>query len=223
LINVWNVENGEKSYSLEAKSEVTSMAVSPDGKYLVAGLKEGDHSLVWDLTTKAQIASLDQVGNIKDIQFSKDGKLIATGSSEATVYLWNVADGTFSRTENEFDTNAEVSAMDFSPDNKWLAVGDTTGFVYLLDLAVGQEVARLPHIDKVTSVSFSPNGKQLATVSRKAVLLWDVRSIPLVTRENLIESACSHLTKNFDQSKWKLVFFEDEYYPICPNLPVGGN
>ncbi|MDO8753173.1 MAG: TIR domain-containing protein [Anaerolineales bacterium] len=223
LIFIWNVENGEKSYSLETTGVILSLAVSPDGKYLVAGIEEGDQSIVWDLSTKTQIATLEQAGKIKNIQFSRNGKLIATGSSEATIYLWRVEDGTFSRAEHEIQVNGEVTAMEFNPDDTVLAVGDSSGFVYLLDLALGQEVARLPHVDKVTSVSFSPDGKQLATVSRKTVLLWDVPSIPLVTRENLVETACSHMTRNFDESEWKLVFFEDEYYPICPNLPAGGN
>ena len=182
-----------------------------------------DKLFVRKLNNAIDAAGIDAWVDWEGIPLSSDGKLLITGSSEASVYLWNAEAGAFTRAENTFNVNGEVTAMDFSPDNKWLAVGDSTGFAYILDLALGQEVARLPHIDKITSISFSPDGKQLATVSRKAVLLWDVQSIPLVTRENLIETACSHLTKNFDENKWKLVFFEDEYYPICPNLPAGGN
>ena len=135
LINLWNVENGEKSNCFGTKGAILSIAVSPDGKYLVAGNEEGNHSVVWDLTTQTQVATLDQAGRINAVQFSKDGKLLATGSSEATVYLWNVEDGTFSRSGNELLVNGEVTSMDFSPDNKHLAVGDSTGFAYLIDLA----------------------------------------------------------------------------------------
>ena len=223
LINIWNVETGEKSYSLNTKGVILSLAVSPNGKYLVAGIEEENHSVVWDLTTQTQVATLEQVGRIKAVQFSRDGKLLATGSSEATVFLWNVEDGSFSRAENEFDANGEVLSMEFSPDNSLLAVGDSTGYAYLFDLALKQEVARLPHVDKVTSVSFSPSGKQLATVARKTVSLWDVPSIPRVMRDSLVETACAHLTTNFDMNKWKFLFFEEEYRLICPNLPAGAN
>jgi WD40 repeat protein len=221
LINVWNVENGEKSYSLNTEGVILSIAVSPSGKYLVAGIEEVNHSIVWDLTTQAQAVTLEQVGRIKAVQFSKDGKLLVTGSSEATVYLWNAEDGSFKRAENILLVNGEILSMELSPDDKQLAVGDTTGYVYLFDLALGQEVARLPHVDKVTSVSFSPDSKQLATVSRKTVLLWDVPSIPLVMRSRLAETACARLITNFDKNKWKLLFFEEEYRLICPNLPAG--
>jgi len=102
-------------------------------------------------------------------------------------------------------------------------VGDSTGYVYLFDLALGQEVARLPQVDKVSSIAFSADGKQLATVARKSVSLWDVPSIPLTFREGLVETACAHLINNFSQSKWKLLFFEEKYRLICPNLPASEN
>ena len=207
----------------ETKDVILAIAVSPDGKYLAAGIEEGNQSTVWDLTTQTQVATLDQPGRINAVQFSKDGKLLATGSSETTVYLWNVEDGSFSRAGNTLLVNGEVLSMDFSPDNKHLAVGDSTGYVYLFDQGLGQEIARLPHIDKVTSVSFSADGKQLASVARKTVSLWDVQSIPLIMRDKLTETACARLISNFDKNKWKLLFFEEEYRLICPNLPAGEN
>jgi WD40 repeat protein len=218
LINIWNMENGEKLYSLKTEGVILSLAVSPDGKYLVAGIEDGSHSVVWDLTTQAQVTTLEQAGRIQAVQFSKDGSLLATGSSEASVSMWNVKDGSFSRANNGFLVNGEVLSMEFNPENKLLAVGDSTGYVYLFDLALGQEIARLPHVDKVTSVSFSPDGKQLATVSRKTVLLWDVPSIRLIMRNKLVETACTHLISNFDENKWKTLFFEEKYRLICPNL-----
>jgi WD40 repeat protein len=223
MLNVWNVENGEKTYSLETEGVVLSLAVSPDGKYLVTGIEEGNHSMVWDLSTRTPLTILEQVGRIKAVQFSRDGKLLATGSSEETVKMWDVEDGIFSRAEKDLPVNGEVLTLDFSPDNEMLAVGDSAGYVYLFDLAVGQEFARLPHVDKVSSVSFSADGRQLATVARKTVSLWDVPSIPLIMRDKLMETACERLVHNFDRNKWKLLFFEEEYRLICPNLPAGEN
>ena len=223
LINIWDVATGEKSYSLQADGVILALTISPDGKYLVAGMEEGNRSLVWDLNAKTQVDKLDQVGRIKAVRFSKDGKLLATGSSETNVFLWTEKDGKFSRIQNPLLVNGEALSLEFSPDNKQLAVGDSTGYVYLFDLALGQEVARLPQVDKVSSIAFSADGKQLATVARKSVSLWDVPSIPLTFREGLVETACAHLINNFSQSKWKLLFFEEKYRLICPNLPASEN
>jgi WD40 repeat protein len=223
LINIWNVEDGEKISSLDAQGVLLSLDVSSDGKYLVAGTEEGNKSIVWDLATQTQVTTLPQAGKIKVVQFSGDGKLLATGSSEATVNLWNVEDGSFSPMENSFLANGETLSIRFSPDDARLAVGDSSGYVYLFDLVLNQELARLPHVDKVTSISFSPDGRRLATVVRKTVFLWDVASIPLVKRDQLEEIACGSLTSNLDEVEWKSLFFEEEYRLICPNLPAGEN
>ncbi|MBK9600813.1 MAG: TIR domain-containing protein [Anaerolineales bacterium] len=221
IINIWDVTNGEKVNTLVTDDVILSLAVSPNGKYLAAGVEENNYSIVWDLAAASQIATLPQIGRIKSVQFSNDGNLLATGSSETTIFLWNAADGSFNRMDGEYSVNGEALSMEFSPDDKQLAVGDSTGYVYLFDIGLNQEIARLPHADKVTSISFTPDGAQLATASRKTVPLWNVPSIPHIVRESLIESACARMTHNFNQSIWGLLFFDEEYRPICPNLADG--
>jgi len=221
LINIWDVASGKQIGSLNAGESVFSMAFSPNGKFLATGLEAGN-LIIWDFAAQKQIATLAQTGTIAAVQFSPDGKLLASGSFEKSMRLWNAADGSFS-VSAEFSANGEVDALGFRPDNKQLAIGDSAGYVYIWDVALGQEIARLPHEDKVTSVNFSPDGKQLVSVSRKTALVWNTQIIPTVTRENLIETACSRLTENFSENKWKLFFFEEKYRLICPNLPVGKN
>ena len=117
--------------------------------------------------------------------------------------------------------NGQPLALDFSPDEHWLAAGGSSNFAYLWDLSIGQEVSRLPHNQSVTSVSFSKDGSLLATASRKVIQFWDVPALPLVPTDELIKVACSHLTANMSESEWSVVFPEEEYRPICPDLQVG--
>jgi WD40 repeat protein len=219
VIIVWRVEDGKKVTSLDAGEVLLSLAVSPDGRYLVAGTEEGNKSIVWDLASQTQTATLGQVGRINAIQFSHDGKLLATGSSETSINLWNAADHSFTQAGSLL-VNGEALSIAFSPDDALLAAGDSSGYAYLFDLAQQEEIARLPHVDKITSVSFSPEGKRLVTVTRKTALLWDFPSIETVRRETLQETACGRLITNLDESKWKSLF-TDEYRLICPDLPAG--
>jgi WD40 repeat protein len=80
-------------------------------------------------------------------------------------------------------------------------------------------VARIPHSDPVTGVSFSLDGSQLFTVSRKVVRIWDVSAIPLTPTNQLITSACSHLTNNLSRDVWASFFGDEKYRLLCPNLP----
>jgi len=110
------------------------------------------------------------------VAFSPDGKTLATGSSDGTVRLWDVASG---RERARLQGHESlVSSVAFSLDGKTLATGSNDKTVRLWDVASGGERARLTgHDDGVRSVAFSPDGKTLATGSDdKTVRLWDVAS-----------------------------------------------
>jgi WD40 repeat protein len=197
------------------------LAVSPDGKYLAEGIEEDDSIYVWDLSAHTLIKKLGQFGVITSAQFSHDGKLFATGSSEAAVTMWNAADGSFSPAGMGFHTDGGASYIEFNPTDTVLAVGDSKGVVFLFDLGNNTEVARLRHAGEAPSLSFSPDGARLAVVSQKGINLWDMTAIPFITKDKLVETACSYLIRNFTISEWKNLFSDKPYHLICPNLPAG--
>jgi WD40 repeat protein len=100
-----------------------------------------------------------------------------------------------------------------------LAGADNSGFAFLWDLETLQEVNRIRHSDPVTSISFSPDGSHIITVSRKIVRVWDLALIQPVTVDELIPTACERLTANFSRSRWAGFFSEEPYHLICPDLP----
>ena len=109
----------------------------------------------------------------------------------------------------------------FSPSGESLAVGSSDAFAYLFDLHRGEEAARLPHVDKATSVDFSPDGKTIIAASRKVVEFWDVASISVIRADTLIETACRRLTENLSELTWATLFLNEAYQPICPDLSTG--
>ncbi len=72
----------------------------------------------------------------------------------------------------------EVLGVAFSPDGKSLAIASTLGFARVWDTAAWEEQATLEgFLNAVFSVSFSPNGRRLATGGANpndALKLWDV-------------------------------------------------
>jgi WD40 repeat protein len=74
-------------------------------------------------------------------------------------------------------------------------------------------------VDAVSGVSFSPDGNQLATVSRKTIQIWDTNQIVPIHTEKIVEIACNRLTKNLSRSQWAFFFHEEEYELLCPNSP----
>ena len=219
LLWFWDVGSGEQQFSLDNSEKIYSLTTSPAGKFAVAGLN--GKSKVWNIDSQEEITDLQQAGDIEAMAFSQDGTYLATGSSEATVILWKVDGTNFTQVGNMLRLDGAPQSLAFSLDNKRLAGGGSSGFAYLWDTATIQETTRIPHGNPVTSVSFSTDGTQLITVSRKVVRIWDVSTLPKITEDELISSACNHLVINLSIEDWTANFGEEAYRPLCPNLPEG--
>ncbi|KUL81353.1 hypothetical protein ZTR_11402 [Talaromyces verruculosus] len=111
--------------------------------------------------------------SVNTVAFNPDGKLVASGSSDGTVKLWDPATGALQQTLE--DHTDSVNAVAFSPNGKLVASGFDNGTVKLWDSATGALQQTLEdHTDSVKAVAFSPNGKLVALgFDNGTVKLWD--------------------------------------------------
>ena len=83
-------ENFRFSPTLGHTGSVNSIAITPDGKYVVSGSCDGTIKL-WDINSGKEIRSLEGHSDRVDfIAITPDGKHIVSGRKDNTIKLWDI-------------------------------------------------------------------------------------------------------------------------------------
>ncbi|MEM7116074.1 MAG: BTAD domain-containing putative transcriptional regulator [Chloroflexota bacterium] len=120
----------------------------------------------------------DDFGNVHAMAFSPDGQILAAGTKEGVVRLWQRRDGQLTRT---FDTGGKsVWALEYSPDGQTLAVASTDHTIRLWSVQTGALLHQLKgHGHAVRTLGFSPDGERLMSGGEDGTLrLWAVGRSP---------------------------------------------
>jgi WD40 repeat protein len=151
------------------------------------------------------------------VAFSPDGKILASGSNDYTIGLWDVTSRQPLGEPLQGHSDA-VIIVAFSPDGKILASGSSDKTIRLWDVDSRQPLGEplQGHSDHVESVAFSSDGKTLASGSSdNTIRLWDVNP------QSWVERICGIVGRNFTQAEWAHYFPGETYHRTCDQWPLG--
>lgn len=102
------------------------------------------------------------LGPVTVVKYSPDGSLLASGSEDFTVRVWDAHDG--SLLHELIGHTDMVTDLSFSPDGKTLASSSTDGSVRFWDVEEGSFLRTLEFslIFRVQNIEFSPTGDLIA-------------------------------------------------------------
>ncbi len=198
-IKLWNLAQGKEIIALNDDDYPVGegLSFSPDKKVLAsttrANYGEQRNTIkLWDVATHKKIATLTGHGHwIYGVGFSPDGKWLASAAWDGTIGLWDVPACIKATTCEASETlrlkqdQVYVQSVSFSPDGKLLASAGNDEWKRPSNLQIWnvathpinpKPIKELPgHTGFINQVSFSPNGKQLASGSDdKTIKIWDV-------------------------------------------------
>ena len=175
-IKIFNASTGRVIRTIsDHQHSIQSIAFNSNGRQIAAGYGNGTIKL-WNAATGREIRTM--TGNqrlIYSAAFSPDKRHIVFGLNDGTVKLWDITTGRETRTLSGH--SFPVDFITFSPDGSQILSGasDNTNKLWnqsldstvkLWDTNTGREIRTFSRLDIISSLMFSPDGKEILIAAR---------------------------------------------------------
>ncbi|HBE17142.1 MAG TPA: hypothetical protein DEG17_23810 [Cyanobacteria bacterium UBA11149] len=181
---LWNLQGELIQTFFNPTGAIYKVAFSPDANTIA--FDSNNTINLWNRTEDA-VASLESfeghTDRINHIEFSPDGKIIASASGDGTVKLWNLNGYLLPALKNRTEKG---SPMILNYDGRTIAsVNHTNDNVVELWNLEGELISSIEDTERVQEIAFSPDGSIIASGSNdNKVKLWNLEGKLFSTLEH---------------------------------------
>ena len=189
-VTIWDAASGFQSGRTLRDSPTlltTASAISPDASTIATAVseigQENGHILLWNVEDGSILLRLTgSVGAIGCVEFSPDGKTLATAGENREIWLWDVETETASTWTRLKAHTDRVTSLAFSPDGTTLASGaaDQTVRIWKIprvsnrnDSTIQSRVLSDRFPQPIASLRFSGDGRSLLCSTRDTTEHWN--------------------------------------------------
>jgi WD40 repeat protein len=175
-LKCWNLVANRPSNLFSMQSASTSIAMTPDGKRLVSGGKDGTLTF-WDNTNIKKPVLIKtfkpRSGAPLTVDISADGRTVVSGSLSGMIDLWDASNGQCMLTLTGH--TAFVRSVAFSPDGTRLVSASADKTAKIWDVKSGACLQTLKgHDDEVDCAAFSSKGDRIVSGGNdQKIIVWD--------------------------------------------------
>ena len=177
-LRAWNVATGTQRWEKDVGNTVYAVALPSHDPHFIAYGGSFNHNIRMrysnDGDWRGEVSG--HTDHVLSLAFKPNSYLLASGSSDDTIRIWDVGDNTNLRHVRTLRGHTEsVYSVAWSPDGRTLASASRDGTVRLWNPNNGINFAVLRgHTEWVVSVAWSPDGRILASGSHDhTVRLWN--------------------------------------------------
>ena len=184
-------KSSKKEYTLsymKPKNVYTATVFSPDAEILVRASTAtapdlGDGFLIFVIslhgTRNSTLFTATHADLVNVLTLHAGGNLLATGSEDKTIQVWNIKD-TAKRIHTLAKHTGGITAIAFSATGKLIATGSSDKTIRLWDVETGKPLdAFTEHTSEITAITFYGDKTLASGSANGTVILWDLKETAL--------------------------------------------
>jgi WD40 repeat protein len=178
-IRIWDAASGQfiRAIGLPVSRKngtyTTDAEFASDDNSIVLSTSAGLIAIADPLSGVIQVRLQESGANVRNVNYSSDGKRVVSASEDGSVVIWNIGTGQKVRLERQ---DQSVNHAAFGPGDSLIVTASSDGTASVWDAnELGRKGIFRGHSRSVTSAAFSPDGRTIITGSAdRTFRTWDL-------------------------------------------------